>query len=87
MTALKRKQIYLDTESARGLKKLSARTKISEAEHIRRAVQAYLAQCEGELREEEDPVLAIIGLIDDPNAPTDESVRHDYYLYGKPKGA
>lgn len=38
MTALKRKQIYLDTESGGRLKKLSARTKISEAEHIRRAV-------------------------------------------------
>ncbi len=38
MANLKRKQIYLDEECDRALKRLAITTRISESEHIRRAV-------------------------------------------------
>ncbi|MBI3989004.1 MAG: CopG family transcriptional regulator [candidate division NC10 bacterium] len=82
MRSLKRKQIYLDAESDRRLKQLALATKTSEAEHIRRAVRAYLANTGGK-DEEKDPLLALIGLCDDPEGPRDASVNHDAYLYGK----
>jgi hypothetical protein len=41
---LKRKQVYLDEESDRALKSLAFSTKISEAEHIRRAVRKYITR-------------------------------------------
>lgn len=82
MGNLKRKQIYLDADSDRRLKQLALATKTSEAEHIRKAVRAYLATMGGK-GEEKDPLLALIGLCDDPAGPQDASVNHDAYLYGK----
>ena len=82
MANLKRKQIYLDEESDRALKRLALATKISEAEHIRRAVKKYVAKQKGKMVEE-DPLRDLIGLCDKPNGPTDASIHHDSYLYGK----
>lgn len=82
MTALKRKQIYLDEESSRALKRLALTSEISEAEHIRRAVKKYIAKQKNEMAEE-DPLRKVIGLCDKPDGPTDASIHHDKYLYGK----
>ncbi|HDH86555.1 MAG: hypothetical protein DRG35_06730 [Deltaproteobacteria bacterium] len=82
MANLKRKQIYLDGESDRALKRLAFATKISESEHIRRAVKKYVAMQKGKMPEE-DPIWQLIGLCDKPDGPTDASIHHDRYLYGK----
>jgi hypothetical protein len=79
---LKRKQIYLDEESDHALKILAVTTKISEAEHIRRAVKKYIAKQKGN-KAKEDPLRKLIGLCDKPDGPTDASIHHDSYLYGK----
>lgn len=82
MGNLKRKQIYLDEESDRELKRLALETKVSEAEHIRRALKKYLSGQNIKITTE-DPLGKLIGLCDDPNGPSDASIHHDKYLYGK----
>jgi hypothetical protein len=82
MPNLKRKQIYLDEESDQALKRLAIETKISESEHIRRAVAKYIAKKKTVIADK-DPIREIIGLCDNPNGPSDASVNHDHYLYGK----
>ena len=82
MGNLKRKQIYLDEESDRALKSLALTTKISESEHIRRAVKVYIARQKSRIADE-DPLHKLIGLCDKPDGPTDASIHHDRYLYGK----
>jgi hypothetical protein len=82
MANLKRKQIYLDEESDRALKRLALTTKISAAEHIRRAVKKYITKQKG-MMAEEDPLQKLIGLCDKPEGPSDASIHHDKYLYGK----
>jgi hypothetical protein len=80
MAKLKRKQIYFDEEGNSALKRLSFTTNISEAEHIRRAVRAYISKQKDRMAEE-DPLLKIIGLCDKPDGPIDTSIHHDRYLY------
>lgn len=82
MANLKRKQIYLDEESDQALKRLALTTKISAAEHIRRAVKKYITKQKG-MMAEEDPLQKLIGLCDKPEGPSDASIHHDKYLYGK----
>jgi hypothetical protein len=82
MANLKRKQIYLDEESDMALKRLALTTKISAAEHIRRAVKKYIAKQKG-MMAEKDPLQKLIGLCDEPEGPSDASIHHDKYLYGK----
>jgi len=82
MANLKRKQIYLDEESDRALKTLSLTTKVSESEHIRRAVKKYIEKQKGEIVVE-DPLQKLIGLCDKPEGPNDASIHHDKYLYRK----
>ncbi|MBI2886713.1 MAG: ribbon-helix-helix protein, CopG family [Chloroflexi bacterium] len=78
---MKRKQIYLDEEIERQLKAHAARTHLPEAEHIRRALQRYLAEQSDQLGEEEDPLLQLIGLVPKGQGREDASINHDYYLY------
>lgn len=82
MANLKRKQIYLDEECDRILKALSLATRVSEAEHIRRAVRNYIAKQKTEVTKK-DPLKELIGLCDKPDGPTDASIHHDKYLYGQ----
>lgn len=81
--ALKRKQIYLDPESDRTIKKLARMTGLPEAEHIRRAVADYLRRTRratpGDLG---DPLLRLIGICDSAKGPKDAVLHHDRYLYG-----
>ena len=76
-----RKQVYIDEDLEEGLKSLSARTGEPEAAHVRAALRAYLdahrASTEGE-----DPLLGIVGMVDDPAGPQDVAEEHDHYLYG-----
>lgn len=82
--ALKRTQIYLDPESDIALKQLAQKTGLSAAEHIRRAVRAYVGQHQaGTTDEETDPLLDLIGICDDPQGPKDASLHHDQYVYGR----
>lgn len=82
MGNLKRKQIYLDEESDRALKTLALATKVSESEHIRRAVKKYIAKQKVKIAED-DPLKKLIGLCDKLEGPTDASIHHDKYLYRK----
>jgi hypothetical protein len=82
MGNLKRKQIYLDEESDRALKNLAVATDVSESELIRRAIKKYVVKQRGNISQE-DPLQKLIGICDDPAGPTDASVHHDKYLYGK----
>lgn len=75
-----RKQLYIDEELNDGLRVLAARTGRSEADHVRAALREYLRAARGEPAE--DPLLSMIGLVDDPDGPTDVAANHDDYLYG-----
>jgi Ribbon-helix-helix protein, copG family len=79
---MKRKQLYLEEETDRALKRLAARTGRSEAFHVREALRRYLDR---PVNEEDDPILRLVGLVDDPEGPDDVAVNHDHYLYGAPK--
>jgi hypothetical protein len=81
---LKRKQIYVDPESDRKIKKLARATGLTEAEHIRRAIASYIAQ----IPDSDDathPLARMIGICDSPIGPKDAAIQHDKYLYGKKK--
>ncbi len=79
-----RKQFYVDEDLDYALKVLARRTKRSEADHVRTALRAYV---EEQLRHDadNDPLLAMAGIADDPDAPADGAAEHDHYLYGWPK--
>ena len=79
---MKRKQLYLEEQTDRALKRLAARTGRSEAAHVREALRRYL---ELERETEDDPLGRLIGLVDDPDGPDDVAENHDHYLYGAPK--
>jgi len=82
--ALKRKQIYLDPASDKTLKQLAQETGLSEAEHIRRAVAAYMSQQTPEAADRSaDPLLQLIGMCRSPKGPRDAALHHDRYLYGR----
>lgn len=82
MPRLKRKQIYLDSASDRRIKRVAHATGLSEAEHIRRAVAAYVAELP-DAKSSRHPLLDLIGLCDDRSGPKDAAVHHDRYLYGR----
>lgn len=81
-----RKQLYIDEELDRALKATATRTGRSEAEHVRAALRVYL-EAEGKTagREGDDPLLDLIGLVDDASGPDDVAAEHDHYLYGTAK--
>jgi hypothetical protein len=79
---LKRKQIYLDEESERKIRKLARATGLSEAEHIRRAVASYVGGLP-DTDSAEDPLLQMIGICDSESGPKDGAIHHDKYLYGR----
>ena len=80
--SLKRKQIYLDAESERRVRTLARATRLSEAEHIRRAVTSYVADLP-DTANAEHPLLQMIGICDRKSGSRDAAVHHDTYLYGK----
>lgn len=79
---LKRKQIYLDPQNERTIKKLARSTGLPEAEHIRRAVAHYLRRTQQPASSAKaEPLLRLIGICDSPKGPKDAALRHDAYLY------
>lgn len=77
-----RKQLYLEEATDRALKRLAARSGRSEASHVRDALRLYLRQQDGP---RDDPLERLIGLVDNPDGPTDVAENHDHYLYGAAK--
>jgi hypothetical protein len=68
-------QVYLDARDRRLLDELSARHGLSMAEIVRLAIRRWSR----DERMEEDPVLALIGTLDNAALPPDLSTRHDEY--------
>jgi hypothetical protein len=79
-----RKQIYIDEDLEQGLKALAARSGKPEAAHVRAALREYL-EAQRPPASDPDPLLEIIGLVDDASGPDDVAEEHDHYLYGAPK--
>ena len=79
---LKRKQVYLDSDSERRIQKLALATGLSEAEHIRRAIASYVADLP-DLRGSSHPLLDMIGICGGKKGPVDAAIHHDSYLLGK----
>jgi hypothetical protein len=84
---MKRKQIYIDPNQDAELRRLAGTRDVSVSVLIREAVAKYLAEQDRPHfeRPEDNPLWGIVGLIDDPDAPTDGSINHDHYIYGAPK--
>ncbi|MEX0784338.1 MAG: CopG family transcriptional regulator [Dehalococcoidia bacterium] len=83
---MKRKQIYLDDDQERAIKRLARDRGVSEAAIIREAMGAYLAE---EPATYDAPALAelhVIGCIDEPNLPRNGSTTFKRDLYGQPGG-
>jgi plasmid stability protein len=78
-----RKQVYIDEELDQALRALAARTGRSEAAHLRDALRAYLSAVSPP--DEGGGLEALVGLVEDPEGPTDVAEEHDHYLCGAPK--
>jgi len=77
-----RKQLYIDEDLNEGLRMLAARTGLSEAEHVRAALRAYLELDRTGSERGPSALLDLVGLVDDTDGPDDVAHRHDDYLYG-----
>jgi hypothetical protein len=86
---MKRKQIYIAPEQEARLQRLAESRHVPVSLLIREAVAEYLVERETPHfeRSEDNPLWGIVGLVDDPDAPTDGSLNVDHYLYGAPKRA
>jgi len=82
---MKRKQVYLEEEQDRAIKRIAQERGVSGATILREALAEYLAGREPpELERPEDhPLWGIIGIGN--FGVTDASVNHDHYIYGGPK--
>lgn len=88
VVSMVRKQLYIDDELDRALKARAARTGRSEADHVRAALRDYLADsARADDSDGVDPLLDLIGLVDDEDGPDDVAAQHDHYLYGAAKTA
>ncbi|MGQ0632908.1 MAG: ribbon-helix-helix protein, CopG family [Sporichthyaceae bacterium] len=81
-----RKQLYIDDDLNAGLRVLAGQTGRSEAEHVRAALREYLDRRNPAPGDQDDPLLALIGLVADEAGATDVAVNHDVYLYGSARG-
>lgn len=75
---MRRKQLYLDEDLDRGLKRLAAETGRSEAALVRDAVRAYL---DIHLDVAADPLGEMVGMVGEAHGPVDVAEQHDKYLY------
>lgn len=84
---MKRKQIYIAEEQEEQLQRLAEQRSVPVSLLIREAVAEYLVDQEAPRleRPEDNPLWGIVGLVGDPDAPTDASTNLDHYLYGAPK--
>ena len=84
---MKRKQIYIAEEQEAELERLAAQRKVPVSLMIREAVAAYITAQETPHFDnpEDNPLWAIVGMVDDPDIPADASENLDHYLYGARK--
>ena len=68
-------QVYLDRGDRNLLEQLAARLGLSKAETVREALKRMGLELAGS----EDPLLDLIGGLDDSAVPADLSTRHDEY--------
>jgi hypothetical protein len=68
-------QLYLDERDYSVLAALAERRGLSMAETVREAVRRWAAEQSGSA----DPVLGLIGSVNDAGLPRDLSTRHDEY--------
>ncbi len=78
MVAITKKplQVYLRPQQLEPLRALAKRRGVPMAELVRQGVDKVLA----EVPPEEDPLWDIVGMVDDPDGPTDMAEKHDMYL-------
>ncbi|MBO8129718.1 MAG: hypothetical protein H0Z39_11085 [Peptococcaceae bacterium] len=74
---LVRKQTYITQRQNAAIKKIALQKKITEADVIRQAIDAYIKP----LADEQNPILELKGI--GRSGSKDGSKRHDYYLYGR----
>ncbi len=67
-------QVYLDPRDRSLLERLARQVGLTKAETVREAVRRWAIEAGAE-----DPVLNLIGSLDDPDLPADLSTRHDEY--------
>jgi hypothetical protein len=79
---MRRKQLYLDDETERALKRYAARSGRSEASCVREALRRFFSVHRADSR---DPLEGLIGLVTDSEGPDDVAENLDHYLYGAPK--
>lgn len=68
-------QVYLDARDRSLLERLARRLGLSKAQAVREAIRRWAMEVTGY----SDPVLGLIGSLDDPAVPADLSTRHDEY--------
>lgn len=68
-------QVYLDRRDRSLLDDLARRLGLSRAETLRAALRRWAQELSGR----EDPLLGLIGSLNDPELPADLSTRHDDY--------
>lgn len=73
-------QVYLDSTDRSLLDRLAQRLGVPRAEVVRLAIRRWAS----ELMNEHDPLLALIGTIDDASLPEDLSTRSDDVLLENP---
>lgn len=78
---MKRKQIYLDEDQEAAIKRLAAERGVSEAYVIREAMAEYLREHRAE--HDRNPLLDLLGTIDDDQLPPDASTTYKRDLYGE----
>ncbi len=93
---MKRKQIYIEEEQERAIKRIARERGVPEAVIIREAMDSYLSEerapydanneGEGILGTEKDPIMQLIGLLDYPDGPRDGSRTYKRDLYDRPGG-
>jgi hypothetical protein len=69
-------QVYLDERDRKLLEDFAEREGLSLAEALRVSLRRSAAAA----GLDDDPLLKLIGIIDDPDGPTDWSTNHDKYL-------
>jgi hypothetical protein len=71
-------QVYLDGRDRAQLDGLARRLRCSKAEVVREAIRRWAVELTGQ----GDPLLQLVGGLDDPGVPADLSTRLDEYAVG-----
>ena len=84
MSTLKRTQMYFPEDMLTELKLVAGARKESISEVVREAVVYFLKQKNSQAKNwKSDPLWDMVGIAN--SGPSDGSLNHDYYLYGKSK--